>query len=69
VSANIALGGTSVLILVSVSLETLRAVESRALMVTYDQYAQPDFFHEMEEKDLESPKKRRFSLLRFRRRK
>jgi preprotein translocase subunit SecY len=69
VSANIALGGTSVLILVSVSLETLRAVESRALMVTYDQYAQPDFFHEMEEKDLESPKKRRFSLMRFRRRK
>jgi preprotein translocase subunit SecY len=68
-SGNIAIGGTSVLILVSVSLETLRAVESRALMVTYDQYAQPDFFHEMEEKDMESAKKRRFSLLPFRRRK
>jgi len=67
-SANIAIGGTSVLILVSVSLETLRAVESRALMVTYDQYAQPDFFHEMSEEDMESPKKRRFSLLPFRRR-
>ena len=68
-NANVALGGTSVLILVSVSLETLRAVESRALMVTYDQYAQPDFFHEMEEADVENAKKRRFSLLPFRRRK
>jgi preprotein translocase subunit SecY len=65
-SVNIAIGGTSVLILVSVSLETLRAVESRALMVTYDQYAQPDFFHEMDDKDVESPKKRRFSLIPFR---
>lgn len=46
---NIAIGGTSVLILVSVSLETLRAVESRALMVTYDQYAQPDFFQDTAE--------------------
>ncbi|MFA5003971.1 MAG: preprotein translocase subunit SecY [Candidatus Saccharimonadales bacterium] len=44
--ANIALGGTSVLILVSVSLETLRAVESRALMVTYDQYQSDDFFYD-----------------------
>lgn len=69
INNNIAIGGTSVLILVSVSLETLRAVESRALMVTYDQYAQPDFFHEMEEKDIESPKKRRFSFLPFRRKK
>ncbi len=65
----IAIGGTSVLILVSVSLETLRAVESRALMVTYDQYAQPDFFHETTEKDIENSKKRRFSLLPFRRNK
>lgn len=69
INQNIAIGGTSVLILVSVSLETLRAVESRALMVTYDQYAQPDFFHEMEDEDVESPKKRRFSLLPFRRNK
>lgn len=67
-STNIVIGGTSVLILVSVSLETLRAIESRALMVTYDQYAQPDFFHEMADKDIENPKKRRFSLLPFRRR-
>lgn len=64
---NVAIGGTSVLILVSVSLETLRAVESRALMVTYDQYAQPDFFHEMESEDVLGQKTRRFSLLPFRR--
>lgn len=43
-SSNIAIGGTSVLILVSVALETLRSIESRALMVTYDQYDQPDYF-------------------------
>ena len=49
VSANIALGGTSILILVSVALETLRAIESRALMVTYDQYEEPDFFYDMSE--------------------
>ncbi len=53
-AGNIALGGTSVLILVSVSLETLRAVESRALMVTYDQYAQPDFFHDTQNNDAEN---------------
>jgi preprotein translocase subunit SecY len=45
INSNIALGGTSILILVSVALETLRAIESRALMVTYDQYEQPDYFH------------------------
>jgi preprotein translocase subunit SecY len=43
---NIAIGGTSILILVSVSLETLRAIESRALMVTYDQYESEDFFYD-----------------------
>ncbi|HYH36137.1 MAG TPA: SecY family transport protein, partial [Candidatus Saccharimonadales bacterium] len=47
-TANISISGTSVLILVSVALQTLRAVESRALMVTYDQYAEPDFFYEPE---------------------
>jgi preprotein translocase subunit SecY len=46
ISTSITIGGTSVLILVSVALQTLRAVESRALMVTYDQYSQPDFFYE-----------------------
>lgn len=45
---NITIGGTSILILVSVALETLRQVESRALMVTYDQYSEPDFFYESE---------------------
>lgn len=47
-TTNIALGGTSILILVSVSLETLRSIESRALMVTYDHYEQPDFFYDNE---------------------
>ena len=46
---NIAIGGTSILILVSVALETLRSIESRALMVTYDQYEQPDFFYDSSE--------------------
>jgi preprotein translocase subunit SecY len=46
VNQNIAIGGTSILILVSVSLETMRQVESRALMITYDQYEQPDYFYE-----------------------
>jgi len=45
-SSNIAIGGTSILILVSVALETLRSIESRALMVTYDQYEQPDYFYD-----------------------
>lgn len=48
INTSIAIQGTSVLILVSVALQTLRAVESRALMVTYDQYSQPDFFYEPE---------------------
>ena len=45
---NITIGGTSILILVSVALETLRMIESRALMVTYDQYTEPEFFYEAE---------------------
>lgn len=40
---NIAIGGTSILILVAVALETLRQIESQALMVTYDQYEAPDY--------------------------
>ncbi|MEI6237357.1 MAG: preprotein translocase subunit SecY [Candidatus Saccharibacteria bacterium] len=35
---QIAIGGTSILILVSVALETMRQLESRALMITYDDY-------------------------------
>lgn len=34
---NLAVGGTSLLIVVSVTLETLRQINSRALMVTYDE--------------------------------
>jgi preprotein translocase subunit SecY len=49
ITTNITIGGTSVLILVSVALQTLRSIESRALMVTYDQYSQPDFFYETDE--------------------
>lgn len=59
---NIAIGGTSILILVSVALETLRAVESRALMVTYDQYSEPSFFGD-DESD-KPAKKRRLPRLR-----
>ena len=58
IKTDIALQGTSILILVAVSIETLRQVESRALMVTYDQYDEPDYFT----KPLESPKKAKFSL-------
>lgn len=53
IESNITLGGTGILILVAVSLETLRALESRALMVTYDQYSSPDYFGYEEEDTLE----------------
>jgi preprotein translocase subunit SecY len=43
---NITIGGTSILILVAVALETLRKIESQALMLTYDQYEQPDYLYE-----------------------
>lgn len=46
ISGNVAFSGTSILILVAVAIETLRQIESRALMVTYDQYEQPDFFYD-----------------------
>lgn len=57
---NLAIAGTSVLILVSVSLETLRKVESQALMITYSEYDGTDFFQEVEQEK----KKRRFSFRR-----
>jgi preprotein translocase subunit SecY len=62
ISSSIALGGTSILILVSVSLETLRAVESRALMVTYDQYSKSDYFYEPDDEleDHNTPRRFRF---------
>jgi preprotein translocase subunit SecY len=67
ISSSVALEGTSILILVAVSLETLRAVESRALMVTYDQYSDPEFFSDGDKHDESDSKKRRFSLIPFRR--
>lgn len=67
VNTNIALQGTSILILVAVALETLRQIESRALMVTYDQYEQPDFFYETEE--VQGKKQRRMRFLTVRDRK
>lgn len=62
-TTNIALSGTSVLILVAVALETLRQIESQALMVTYDQYEQPDFFTRTDDDTQKS--KRRFPQLPF----
>jgi preprotein translocase subunit SecY len=35
---NLAIGGTGILIVVAVALESLRQINSRALMVTYDDY-------------------------------
>jgi preprotein translocase subunit SecY len=67
VSSNITIGGTSILILVSVGLQTLRSVESRALMVTYDQYSQPDFFSD-NENDSDGGNKHRFSMFRRKKR-
>lgn len=52
---NLAIGGTSILILVAVSLETLRKIESQALMITYSQYDGSDFFQ-----TVDTPEKRRF---------
>jgi preprotein translocase subunit SecY len=37
-ATNLAIGGTGLLIVVSVALEALRQINSRALMVTYDEY-------------------------------
>ncbi|GAC1386739.1 MAG: preprotein translocase subunit SecY [Candidatus Saccharimonadales bacterium] len=62
-NANIAIGGTSILILVAVALETLRSIESRALMVTYDQYEQPDFFYEADDAALSATGGRRLKFL------
>ncbi|MCA9348543.1 preprotein translocase subunit SecY [Candidatus Saccharibacteria bacterium] len=37
-TSKLAIGGTSILILVAVALETMRQLESKALMLTYDDY-------------------------------
>lgn len=63
INTNITIGGTSVLILVSVALQTLRALESRALMVTYDQYSQPDFFTDSTDPLTGGTNERRFKYL------
>jgi len=60
---SVAIGGTSILILVSVALETLRSIESRALMVTYDQYEQPDYFYAPENAIEASSGSRRLKFL------
>ena len=57
---DISIGGTSVLILVAVSIETLRQIESRAMMVTYDDYSTPDFFYGEDEVAGLASKKIRF---------
>lgn len=62
-SSNISLGGTSILILVSVSLETLRQIESRAMMATYDQYEAPEFFYDVDEPALAATGARRLRFL------
>lgn len=56
---NLAIAGTSILILVSVALDTLRKIESQALMVTYSQYDGGDFF---QQEEAEETSKRRFRL-------
>lgn len=72
IQTNIALSGTSILILVAVALETLRQIESRALMVTYDQYEEPDFFYDESDNNLDAAlggKRLRFGkVLKFRNR-
>ena len=52
---RLSIGGTGILIIVSVALETLRQVNSRALMVTYDDF-DPD---ELLDSDKKKSKKRR----------
>lgn len=68
-STDVTIGGTSLLILVSVALETLRKLESRALMVTYDQYSQPDFFYEASNPAEAATGGRRLSFGKLRRKK
>jgi preprotein translocase subunit SecY len=58
-NTDITVGGTGVLILVAVALETLRQVESRALMITYDDYSSPDYFKGREATEESATKKRR----------
>lgn len=59
---QIAVGGTSILILVSVALETLRQLESKALMVTYDDYSEIGLV----DNQPAEPRKRRINLPKLR---
>lgn len=59
ISTSITIGGTSILILVAVALETLRQIESRALMITYDDYSSPDYLQGSEEAKKKDKKPRR----------
>ena len=58
--SNLSIGGTGLLIVVTVGLETLRQINSRALMVTYDDFSIDDL-------DDSQTKKNRRKLLRLRR--
>jgi preprotein translocase subunit SecY len=69
IKASITIGGTSVLILVSVALQTLRSVESRALMVTYDQYSESEYFYDAEPPGVNALGARTLRLLPFKRKK
>lgn len=60
-ASNISIGGTSLLIVVTVGLETLRQINSRALMVTYDDFSVDDL------DDYGEPKKRRLKIPKIRR--
>jgi preprotein translocase subunit SecY len=50
-SLGLAIIGTSILILVAVSLETLRQIDSRAMLITYSQYDGSDFFQTVEKEE------------------
>ncbi len=66
IQSSIVLQGTAILILVSVALDTLRKIESRALMITYDTYDGTDFFQEVDS-DKASGSRRRRLLRKIRR--
>ncbi len=59
-ASQLVIGGTSILILVAVALDTLRQVESKALMVTYEDYDN-NFYNQDDES---TAKRRGFGFLR-----
>lgn len=66
---QLAIGGTSILILVAVALETLRKLESKALMLTYDDYDRNIGGPEILQDSKDTKNKGRFSRKLFTRRK